>query len=129
MQPLTRAAVALNALSDAVSVRKFLTTDEMKQAKAAATEQTILQATEQLAVDWNGGGMEAYLATYWNSDQLSLMFGDQAIRGWENVAKLFRGTWTTEENMGDFSTRDVVVRQISPDTAPQATLMINTGFS
>jgi limonene-1,2-epoxide hydrolase len=99
------------------SLVEALTTDEMVRARAEQTEQTIRQATEKLAVDWNGGGMEAYLAAYWNSENLSLMFGDKAIRGWEAVATLFRGTWTTEENMGDFSTNDVVVRQISPDTA------------
>ena len=98
------------------SLVEALTTDDMLQARAEQTEQTIRQATDKLAEDWNGGGMEAYLAAYWNSENLSLMFGDKAIRGWDAVATLFRGTWTTEENMGDFSTSDVIVRQISPDT-------------
>ena len=94
-----------------------LTTDEIIKAKAGQIEQTILQATDKLAADWNGGGMEAYLAAYWQSDELSLMFGDKAVRGWQAVADMFRGTWTTEENMGDFSVNEVVIRQISPDTA------------
>ena len=93
-----------------------LTTEAAVAAKAAKTEETIRQLTDKLATDWNGGDMEAYLAAYWNSDDFSLLFGDQAIRGWQAVAEMFRGAWTTEGAMGNFSSKNVVLRQISPDT-------------
>ena len=93
-----------------------LTTDSAVAAKAAKTEETILQLTEKLQSDWNGGDMEAFLATYWDSENFSLLFGDQSIRGFKAVAEMFRGAWTTEENMGDFSVKDAVLRQIGPDT-------------
>lgn len=93
-----------------------LTTDEARAAKAASTEEIIRQATHKLQTDWNSGDMEGYLAAYWNSDDFSLLFGDQAIRGWQSVAEMFRGAWSTEEAMGNFSAQDVALRQISPDT-------------
>lgn len=93
-----------------------LTTDAALAAKAAKTEETIRQLTDKLATDWNGGDMEGYLAAYWNSEDFSLVFGDQAIRGWQAVAEMFRSAWSSEEAMGDFSSKNVVVRQISPDT-------------
>lgn len=101
---------------DHASLVTALTTDSAIAAKAAETKETILQLTEKLQADWNGGDMEAYLAAYWNSDDFSLMFGDQAIRGFNAVAGMFRGNWTTEEAMGNFTTTNVALRQISPDT-------------
>ncbi len=98
------------------SLVESMTTDAGIKAKAEKTEQTIRQLTEKLATDWNGGDMEAYLAAYWDSEDFSILFGDKSVRGFEAVAAMFRGTWTTEENMGDFSTSDVVIRQISADT-------------
>jgi limonene-1,2-epoxide hydrolase len=102
---------------DHASLARALTTPSSLQAKADKTETAIIGLTEKLQTDWNDGDMEAYLAAYWNSENTSLMFGDKAVRGWETVATMFRNTWTTEENMGNFSTHDVVVRQITADTA------------
>jgi limonene-1,2-epoxide hydrolase len=93
-----------------------LMTDQAIAEKAAKTEATIRERTAQLQSDWNGGDMEAYLAAYWNSDDFSLMFGDQSVRGWNALAGMFRGAWTTEEDMGDFTARDIVLHQVSPDT-------------
>jgi limonene-1,2-epoxide hydrolase len=93
-----------------------LTTEAALAAKAAKNEEAIRQLTAKLAIDWNGGDMEGYLAAYWNSEDFSLVFGDRAIRGWQAVAEMFRGAWSSEEAMGDFRSRDVVVRQIGPDT-------------
>lgn len=93
-----------------------LTTDDMLAARAAQTEQAIRDLTDGLQSDWNAGDMEAYLATYWKSDDLSVMFGNQSVRGWNAMAEMFRGAWSTEEAMGDFTARDVAVRQIGPDT-------------
>lgn len=93
-----------------------LNTEAAQAAKAAKTEETIRQLTNQLQTDWNGGNMEGYLAAYWNSPDFSLLFGDQAIRGWEPVAEMFRGAWSTEEAMGNFTANNVELRQISPDT-------------
>ncbi|HET6565703.1 MAG TPA: nuclear transport factor 2 family protein [Xanthomonadales bacterium] len=94
-----------------------LTTDEVLAERAAKTEQTIRDLTTKLQTDWNGGDMEAYLAAYWNSNDFSLLYGDQAKRGWNAVAEMFRGAWSTEEAMGDFTASDVVVRQIGPGIA------------
>jgi limonene-1,2-epoxide hydrolase len=93
-----------------------LATDAALAAKAAGTEETIRQLTAKLQTDWNAGDMEAYLDAYWKSEQMSLMFGNQAVRGWQALADLFRGSWTTEEAMGDFSASNIVVVPISSDT-------------
>ncbi len=102
---------------DHAQLATALTTDSAIAAKAAKTKETIQQLTQKLQTDWNSGDMEAYLAAYWNSDEMSLLFGDQSVRGWNSLAAMFRGAWTTEEAMGNFQTKDVEIRQISADTA------------
>lgn len=93
-----------------------LTTDAAVKAKAAETDQAIRDLTLKLQADWNTGNMDGYLDAYWKSGEMSLMFGNQAVRGWQALADLFRSNWETEEAMGDFTTSDVVVSQISSDT-------------
>lgn len=83
----------------------------------AEAELEILALIEKLQTDWNGGDMAAYLAAYWNSEELSLLFGGQAVRGWQALSDLFTGTWSTEEEMGDFMTHDVVLRFPRADMA------------
>jgi ketosteroid isomerase-like protein len=73
--------------------------------------------TEKLQVDWNGGDMSAYLDAYWNDEGLSLLFGGQAVRGWQALSDLFTSNWTTEEQMGDFSLPSVEIRFHSVDMA------------
>ncbi len=77
----------------------------------------ILALTEKLEVDWNGGDMDAYLAAYSVDESTSLLFGDKAVRGWQALSDLFSSSWTTEEDMGDFHTNNVVVRLTRPDIA------------
>jgi limonene-1,2-epoxide hydrolase len=83
----------------------------------AEASSEILALTKKLEVDWNGGGMDAYLAAYQNDESISLVFGDKAVRGMQGMSDLFKGSWTTEEEMGDFHTNNVVVRLSSPDIA------------
>lgn len=83
----------------------------------AEAEGEIMALIEKLQTDWNGGEMSAYLDAYWNSEELSLLFGDRAVRGWQALSELFTGSWTTEEQMGDFKTNAVTVRFPRPDVA------------
>jgi len=87
--------------------------DQMAQAIAAQIE----TLTEKLETDWNSGDMDAYLAAYWNDANMSLMFGDGGLRGWQAVKDLFSSSWTTEEAMGDFEVDEMEVRMIRPDIA------------
>ena len=81
------------------------------------SEAEIRATIEKLQADWNGGDMDAYLDAYWNSDDLSLMFGSTAVRGWQAVHDLFTSSWMTEEAMGDFEVLGMEIRFSGPDTA------------
>jgi limonene-1,2-epoxide hydrolase len=76
----------------------------------AEAENEIRTLTENLQTDWNGGDMSAYLDAYWNDEELSLLFGGRAVRGWQALSDLFRSSWTSEEEMGDFTVNEIVVR-------------------
>jgi limonene-1,2-epoxide hydrolase len=83
----------------------------------AEAENEIRALTEKLQTDWNGGDMSAYLDAYWNDEELSLLFGGRAVRGWQALSDLFRGSWTTEEAMGDFKVNEMEVRLHGTDIA------------
>jgi len=92
-----------------------LITEDVLAAKAAQTDKSIRELTAKLQSDWNSGDMDGYLSAYWNSPEFSLMFGNQSLRGWEAVSQMFRGAWSTEEAMGDFTAKDIVLRPVAPD--------------
>lgn len=101
---------------DHAMLAEALTTDAAVKAKAEMTDQTIRDLTLKLQTDWNGGDMDAYLDTYWKSAEMSLMFGNKSVRGWQALAELFRSSWATEEAMGDFTASDIVISLLSSDT-------------
>jgi len=101
---------------DHAMLAEALVTDAALKAKAAETDQAIRDLTLKMQADWNSGDMDSYLDAYWKSGEMSLMSGNQAVRGWEALANVYRSNWATEEAMGDFTVNDVVVSQISSDT-------------
>lgn len=101
---------------DHAMLAEALTTDAAVKAKAEMTDQTIRDLTLKLQTDWNGGDMDAYLDAYWKSAEMSLMFGNKSVRGWQALADLFRSSWATEEAMGDFTASDIVISLLSSDT-------------
>jgi len=95
-----------------------LTPDPKPQAEILLEAENEIRAlTEKLQTDWNGGDMSAYLNAYLNSEELSLLYGGQAVRGWQALSDLFSSSWTTEVQMGDFKVNSVAVRFPHPDMA------------
>jgi len=88
-----------------------------EEAMLALAEEEIRALTAQMQTDWNGGDMAAYLDAYWKDDRLSLLFGGSAVRGWQALSDLFSGSWTTEEQMGDFRVNEMEVRFPQPNIA------------
>lgn len=84
---------------------------------AGAIRAKIGELTKKLSKDWNRGDMDAYLNAYQPGTGTSLLFGGTILGSSEEIRSLFTQTWTTEEAMGDFETRDVVVQLIAPGVA------------
>jgi len=103
---------------DYASLARALAPEPKPEAEVQAeAEKQIVALTGKLQSDWNGGDMSAYLDAYWKDDGLSVMFGDQAVRGWQALSDLYTSSFRTEKQMGDFKTKDVVVRFPRPDIA------------
>ena len=95
---------------DRASLEEALGPEPRPRAEVEAEiENTIRDFTAKLQDDWNAGDMGAYLATYHNSTETSLMFGGGGLRGWQAIADLFTATWKTEAAMGDFTVEDMTV--------------------
>jgi len=103
---------------DHAQLAASLTPDPKPQAEQRAEADAKIRALlDKLETDWNGGDMSAYLDAYWNSEELSLLFGDHPVRGWQALSDLFTGAWTTKEEMGDFRTHEVAIRFPTPGMA------------
>ncbi len=105
---------------DHATLAESLASEPMPEAEILEiAENEIRTLTNKLQMDWNRGDMTGYLNAYWNNEALSVMYGDNAVRGWQELSHLFRKNWTNEEQMGDFFVKDVamVVRFPQPDTA------------
>jgi ketosteroid isomerase-like protein len=61
--------------------------------------------------------MDAYLNTYSEDVEMSLLFQNRVIASKQELTDFFTASWSTEEAMGDFETDQVGVREIAPGTA------------
>jgi uncharacterized protein (TIGR02246 family) len=82
-----------------------------------ADEDEIQALTTKLSTDWNAGDMAGYLDAYSDQVELSLLFQNRVVASKQEMVEFFTSTWSGEEAMGDFSTDQVGVRMIAPDTA------------
>jgi beta-aspartyl-peptidase (threonine type) len=49
---------------------------------------------------WNGGDVEAFMAHYWKSDDLTFSAGGKTTRGWQATLDGYRQRYPTKEKMG-----------------------------
>ncbi len=103
---------------DQATLAAALVPDTKSEAEILAeSEDEIKVLTEKLQTDWNSGDMSAYLDAYWNDEGLSVLYQDQAVRGWQALSDLFTSSFTNEEQMGDFKVNGIAVRFPRPDIA------------
>ncbi|MGI9295812.1 MAG: YybH family protein [Pseudomonadales bacterium] len=80
-------------------------------------QKTILAKFSEVAVAWNSGDMDGYLAGYRYDNQLAIYFAGGQLFGAKQVDEFYRGTWSTTEKMGTFDTSENTVRVLSPTVA------------
>src|SRR5215218_517747 len=73
-------------------------------AKATAQDAAVRGAIESvLRVQqeaWNNGDVEAFMAHYWKSDELTFSAGGKTTRGWQATLDGYRERYPTKEKMG-----------------------------
>ena len=83
----------------------------------AAQESSIQQVLEQQQAAWNRHDLEAFMAGYWNSAELTF-FGTKKTSGWQATLDRYRQTYQGEgHEMGKLGFSDLRIEELAPDAA------------
>jgi uncharacterized protein (TIGR02246 family) len=71
----------------------------------------VLAVMNAAEAGWNAGDLEAYMQSYWHSDQLRFAGGDRVNYGWEKVLAGYQKSYPDKAAMGTltFSEMDVTL--------------------
>lgn len=84
------------------------------QDEAAAVTAVVLKS----AADWNRGDLEAFMSSYWHSDDLRFASGNSVIRGHDATLARYRARYGDDrESMGHLSFGDLETTMLCEDAA------------
>jgi ketosteroid isomerase-like protein len=87
--------------------------DSKEKVKAAV--QQVLQLQQDA---WNRHDLEAFMAGYWNSPELTFFSGAKTTSGWQATIERYRKTYQSEgREMGKLEFSDLNVQGLAPDAA------------
>jgi len=67
---------------------------------------------------WNRGHVEAFMAGYWSSPELSFFSGAERTQGWEATLERYRKRYQSEgQEMGRLTFSELRVDVLGPDSA------------
>jgi len=85
-------------------------------AQDAATR-TAIEAVLRMQEDaWNGGDVDAFMAHYWKSDDLTFSSGGKTTRGWQATLDHYRERYPTRDKMGRLTLSNLEITSLG-DTA------------
>jgi ketosteroid isomerase-like protein len=85
-----------------------------KQDTKSAVEQ-VLHAQQEA---WNRHDLEAFMAGYWNSPELTFFSGPQETSGWQGALERYRKTYQSEgKEMGTLNFSSLRVERLGDDAA------------
>jgi ketosteroid isomerase-like protein len=66
---------------------------------------------------WNEGDIDAFMETYWKSDELTFSSSGSTTRSWQSTIARYKSKYPTREAMGKLSFSDLQVQLLAPDAA------------
>jgi beta-aspartyl-peptidase (threonine type) len=83
----------------------------------ASQESPVKQVLEQQQAAWNRHDLEAFMAGYWNSPELTF-FGARRTSGWQATLDRYRKTYQgAGREMGNLEFSDLKIERLAPDAA------------
>ena len=86
------------------------------EAHAAAGDDVRAVLDQQVAA-WNRGDIDGFMATYWNSDELTFSGAGQTRRGWGTVRARYQAHYPTRERMGQLAFSELEIRLLGDQAA------------
>lgn len=66
---------------------------------------------------WNDGNIDAFMETYWKSDELTFSSGGKTTRSWQSTMDRYKKKYSTRQLMGTLSFGDMQVQLLAPTAA------------
>jgi beta-aspartyl-peptidase (threonine type) len=89
-------------------------------ASAVADDSTASREIRKVLADqvaaWNVGDLEAFMAYYWKSEQLTFQSGPDRFRGWQTMLDRYKKNYAGDKR-GILSFLDLEVNVLAPDSA------------
>jgi ketosteroid isomerase-like protein len=108
----TQAEIARAAAERAASFDKGISTQEGDPIRSAV--ESVLRGQEEA---WNGGNLEAFMESYWKSDELSFSSGGKTTRGWTETLDRYRERYPTPEEMGRLTLSELEITPLGNSAA------------
>ncbi len=84
----------------------------------AADQQAIRHILETQVDAWNHGDLEAFMAGYWHSPDLTFFAQGTEAKGWDAALARYKKSYQSEGHaMGKLDFQDLVITPLAPDTA------------
>jgi beta-aspartyl-peptidase (threonine type) len=78
----------------------------------------IRQVIEQQQQAWNRGGLEAFMAGYWNSPELTFFSGAHESKGWQAALDRYKKSYQSAgHEMGKLEFENLRIEMLGPDAA------------
>ena len=79
-------------------------------------EKEIRKVTDDQAVAWNRGDLEAFMEGYWKSDKL-VFVSNEVTRGWQPTLDRYKKSYNSREKMGTLTFSDLEITVLAKDAA------------
>lgn len=93
-----------------------LTAQGQQDGGKAAIEAEILKVLTAQAAAWNAGDIQAFMQTYWHSEQLTFSSGGETRRGWQATLERYQKSYPPEK-MGRLHFDQTSVQLLAEDVA------------
>jgi uncharacterized protein (TIGR02246 family) len=98
-----------------LSIFSVTATAKDSKEKVKAAVQQVLQLQQDA---WNRHDLEAFMAGYWNSPELTFFSGAKMTSGWQATIERYHKTYQSEgKEMGKLEFSDLNVQALAPDAA------------
>ena len=87
------------------------------QRSASRAESQIRQLLAHQADAWNRGDIDAFMTSYWKSDETTFVGASGIARGWQAVLERYHRTYPNRESMGRVTFSNIEVHQECPNSA------------
>src|SRR5581483_2923480 len=84
----------------------------------AAAKVAVRQVLDDQVAAWNKGDLDAFMAGYWKSPDLTFFSGKDRTQGWEATLQRYRQRYQAEgKEMGKLTFSEVEIEALGPESA------------